>query len=102
MAAHGQGPSPNLTLPAGNYVINTSTGELTGGPGISVRGQIAAGLLTFKFQQINIDAAANIAVQGTTPVSFEGQDVVMNGKIISNGNGFPGAPPPRPGTGGGN
>lgn len=98
MAAHGQRSSPNLILPAGNYSINTSTGDLTG-PGISVRGQLASGVLTFKFQQINIQPNAYIAVQGTTPVSFEGQDVVMNGKIISDGNGFPGAAPPRPGTG---
>ena len=91
----------NLILAAGNYEINTSTGELSG-PGTSVRGTIAAGKVTFNFAQINIENGANIQVRGSTPVSFEGGDVIINGKIISDGNGFPGAAPPRPGAGGGN
>jgi hypothetical protein len=91
----------NLILAAGNYEINTSTGDLTG-PGISVRGQVAGGKVTFSFAQINIENGANIQVRGTTPVVFHGSDVTINGKIISDGNGFPGAAPPRPGAGGGN
>jgi hypothetical protein len=94
-------PTQNLVLPAGNYEINTSTGDLTG-PGVSVRGQIISGQVIFRFAQINIQAGANIAVRGATPVSLEGTDVTISGKIISDGNGFPGAAPPRPGAGGGN
>ena len=79
----------NLILASGNYEINSSTGELTG-PGISVRGQIAGGKLTFNFALINIENGANIQVRGTTPVILQGSDVTINGKIISDGNGFPG------------
>ena len=49
----------NLILAAGNYEINTSTGELTG-PGTSVRGQITAGHVVFNFALIDIEAGANI------------------------------------------
>ncbi|MBZ5494550.1 MAG: hypothetical protein LAO76_26800 [Acidobacteriia bacterium] len=59
----------NLILAAGNYEINTSTGELTG-PGTSVRGEVAGGKVTFSFAQINIENGANIQVRGTTPVVF--------------------------------
>src|SRR4051812_34618388 len=99
--AHGHGMAPTLVLPPGNYEINTATAQLTG-PGVSVQGKIASGLVTFSATQINIEAGANVVVRGTTPVSLEGGDVIINGKIVSDGNGFPGAAPPRPGAGEGN
>ena len=97
--AHGHGMAPALILRPGNYEINTSTAQLTG-PGVSVHGTVASGVLIFSATQINIEQGANVVVRGTTPVSFEGGDVTINGKIISDGNGFPGAAPPRPGAGG--
>ena len=99
--AHGQGMAPALILRPGNYEINTSTAQLSG-PGVSVHGTVVSGVLIFSAAQINIEQGANVVVRGTTPVSLEGGDVTIDGKIISDGNGFAGAALPRPGAGGGN
>jgi hypothetical protein len=98
--AHGHGMAPALILRPGNYEINTATAQLTG-PGVSVQGKIASGQVIFSFAQVNIESGANVTVRGSVPVSFEAADMIVNGKIISDGNGFAGAAPPSPGAGGG-
>jgi hypothetical protein len=101
MAAHGQGPGPGLVLPAGNYELDSTKAYLSG-PGVAFQGRVAPGMAIMAAQLINIQAGATVVIRGSTPVSFEGTDVTIDGKIISDGNGFPGAAPPRPGAGGGN
>jgi hypothetical protein len=78
----------NLILAAGNYEINTSTGDLTG-PGISVRGQVAGGKVTFSFAQINIENGANIQVRGTTPVISRAVTLRSTAKLFRTATAFP-------------
>jgi len=101
MAAHGQGPGPGLVLPAGNYELDSTKAYLSG-PGVAFQGRVAPGMAIMAANLINIQAGATIVIRGSTPVSFEGNDVTIEGKIVSDGNGFPGAAPPYPGRGPGN
>src|SRR5688572_10142895 len=90
-----------LFLSPGSYVVDSSTGAFVGN-GFDFKGQTSSGTLVFSFQSIIVYAGAAIVIQGSTPVSFEAAgDLVMNGAIHSDGNGYPGGSAPSPSGGSG-
>lgn len=87
-----------LTLQQGTYTIDTTSGTIKNGENLIATGELTESSLIFSFDSILIEKEANITIIGNLPLELNSTGkTVINGSILSNGNGFKGGQIPAPG-----